>query len=399
MAECEPKTAEAILEPNATRTSGGTRPMRVAFVTVMPSPYIQDFFAEMVADGRIDPRVYYLEMAAPDTYWGTCPLPEYAEVLPGRWFPFLGSRLHVNPGAVRRLLAGRPELVVVAGYAGLTNQAVMAALRARSIPWIFWGEVPAMNRRGWAGRLLRWLAQRPAVRWPAGIAAIGVRAADAYRAEAGNGCLVHNIPYCCNAEPFAEIPRPFVADENAPVRFLYCGQLIARKGVDLLVDAFCMVADRQENVRLTLVGEGPLHGVLARSIPERHREKIHLAGFQPVAELPRRFAEADVFILPSRHDGWGVVVQQAMAAGLPVVVSSAVGAGPDLVREGYNGHTVPVGQTEELARVLESLAVWPEKRLVFGAHSRQLMSQWTVPHAVEAWYRFCREVLSKRIQK
>lgn len=371
------------------------QPIRVAFLTVMPSPYIQDLFAGMAADGRIAPRVYYLEMEAPDTYWGDCALPEYAEVVPGRWFSFLGSRLHVNRGAVRRILAGKPEVVVVAGYAGLTNQAVMAALHARGIPWIFWGEIPAMNRRGAWGRLLRWLAQRPAVRWPQGIAAVGQRAAEVYRAEATSDCLVRNIPYCCNVEPFLAIPRETTAREDAPVRFLFCGQLIARKGVDLLLRAFLTVADRHERVQLTLVGEGPLHATLQAAIPQRHRDKVVLAGFQSVTQLPRWFAEADVFVLPSRHDGWGVVVQQAVAAGLPVVVSDAVGAAPDLVREGYNGHVVPAGQSEPLARVLESLALWSEKRLVFGAHSRTLASQWQIPQAVDDWYQFCGEVLRR----
>jgi glycosyltransferase involved in cell wall biosynthesis len=359
----------------------------------MPSPYIQDLFQGMVADGRIEPQVHYLEMASPDTYWGDCALPDYAEVLPGHWFGFMGSRIHVNPGAARRVLAGRPDVVVVAGYAGLTNQAVMARLRLHRQPWIFWGEISGMNRRRRLGQLLRWLARRPAVRWPQGIAAIGSRAADAYRAEATDRCIVANIPYCCNLEPFLAIPRetPSCAGE---VRFLYCGQLVARKGVDLLVPAMLDVADCHENVRLTLVGEGPLREPLADMVAERHRARVHFAGFQSIAELPRWFADADVFVLPSRHDGWGVVVNQAIAAGLPVVASSAVGAAADLVVEGRNGHVFPCGDRRGLAEALGSLAASPEKRAAFGQCSRRLAAEWTVARMVDRWYRLCRDVLS-----
>ena len=127
----------------------------------MPTPYSQDLFQTMQQDGRISPQVYYLEMAAPDTYWGRVPLPDFATVLPGAWLPFLGGRLHVNRGAIRAISAAKPDIVVVAGYAGLTNQAVMWWLQGRRIPWVFWGEVPGMSAHRGIGAALRWLAHAP----------------------------------------------------------------------------------------------------------------------------------------------------------------------------------------------------------------------------------------------
>ena len=81
----------------------------------MPSPYSVDLFAAIEADGRITPRVLYMEMAAPDTYWGQVRLPESAEVLPGGWRNIGGGRVHWNSDVIRAIRNSRPDLVVVSG--------------------------------------------------------------------------------------------------------------------------------------------------------------------------------------------------------------------------------------------------------------------------------------------
>ena len=108
--------------------------------------------------------------------------------------------------------------------------------------------------------------------------------------------------------------------------------MIARKGVDLLLQAFARLDAR---ARLLLVGrEADLPGWLAALPAERARAAWSTRASRPPEALPRFFARADVFVLPSRYDGWGVVVNQALGAGLPILCSDAVGAAADLVRAG-----------------------------------------------------------------
>src|SRR5271157_1611550 len=109
----------------------GQRPRRLTFLTIMPSPYSLDLFAAMEVDGRIMPRVLYMEMAAPDTYWGQVPLPESAEVLPGGWMNIGGGRVQWNSGVIRAIRMSRPDLVVVSGYNSLTCQQAMRWLHRR----------------------------------------------------------------------------------------------------------------------------------------------------------------------------------------------------------------------------------------------------------------------------
>src|SRR5262245_39511986 len=83
-------TASEVNADGATLTN---RQLRIAFLTPMPSPYVQDLFEAMQQDGRVMVRVFYMEMAAPDTHWGDARLPSYASILPGTAFQALGIRI------------------------------------------------------------------------------------------------------------------------------------------------------------------------------------------------------------------------------------------------------------------------------------------------------------------
>lgn len=382
-------------EPPATGVRRAHSKPRVVFLTVMPTPYMQDLFHGIVAAGQIDLRVLYMEMAAPDTYWKEPQLPTYARLLDGRWLGFGGARLHWNRGLLRELRGARPDLIVVSGYAGFTPQAALLWARARGIPCVLFGELPGMRQRSRTGRFLRWLAQRPVLRWADGIIAVGKRAARAYGELTHGQTPVWNLPYHCDLEPFLSISRPRPGRDGR-IRFLYCGQLIERKGVDLLVRAFNGLADRHPHIDLTLVGDGPLRAALADAVPDRLKGRVDLAGFRQIAELPDCFAAADVFVLPSRHDGWGVVVNQALAAGMPVIVSDAVGSADDLVRPGENGAICRAGDEDSLADALRSFVEAPERVGAYAASSRRLAEGITVERGADTFHQICQAVLDRR---
>jgi len=373
------------------RDAGFPRRLRAAFLTLMPSPYVQDLFEAIRTDGRIEPRVFYMEQSAPDTYWGRVSLPDYASYLPGRGFQVAGIRTHVNPGAWRTIAAWKPDVVVVAGYTSVTCHLVMNRLRKSGLPWIFWAERPGVRGRNRLLGSLRKFALGRALRGPAGIAAIGQMAHEAYAKRADAACPIHNTPYCCEVEDYFAIDASDRGTRGTR-SILYCGQLIERKGIDVLLEAFARVADKLPDATLSLVGTGPLKDTLIARLDPRLRERVAFAGFHPVAELPPYFARADLFVLPSRHDGWGVVINQAISAGLPVVASDAVGAAAELVRPDENGYVVPAGDATALAdamfRVLES----PATLRRMSQASRQLAQEIRPSAIVERWVRLFAEV-------
>jgi glycosyltransferase involved in cell wall biosynthesis len=193
------------------------------------------------------------------------------------------------------------------------------------------------------------------------------------------------IPYHCDLSEFLATPRKVQAD--APQTFFFCGQMIRRKGVDLLLTAFDRLVNKGIEARLLMVGrEADLPQFLAAVSPAA-RARIHYEGFQPPERLPEYFARADVFVLPSQHDGWGVVVNQALGAGLPVISSDAVGAGLDLVEENVNGLHFAAGEVEGLQRALEIIAANPELARVWGEASRRKALDITPEAGAEKWAR------------
>ncbi len=347
--------------------------IRVAFISVVPSPYQRDLFAALAARTDVTPRVFYMERAAPDSPWPKRPLAAYESYLPGFWFPLGGARVHMN----WRLPSPRDfDVIVCNTLMSLTGQWLMRRKLRLSTQkrWMFWGE--KLGARSRKHDFLTAPLHRAS-----GIAAIGKWAEADYAARFPE-TRVFNIPYHCDLAPFAAEPRP--PRDPGIVTFLFCGQMIARKGVDHLLTAF---ATLPENARLLLVGrEAELPQLLA-GLPAPVRDRVRYTGFQAPEALPPFFAQADVFVLPSRHDGWGVVVNQALGAGLPIITSDHVGAARDLVRTGENGFTFPAGDANALAAAMLRYAAHPDLAHTHGDASRQARKEWTPAHGAERWAR------------
>lgn len=348
---------------------------RVAFFSVVPSPYQRDLFAALANRSDIEPTVFYLEPSAPDSPWPAKDLASYERILPGFWLPLGSARVHVNWGipSIEDF-----DVIVVNTLMSITGQRLMR-LDLRNRPWIFMGERLSPPGRGWHDRLSAPLHDAAA------IAAIGTWAQRDYAARFPKP-KSFNLPYCCNLDPFLRQPRHPISQD---VSFLFCGQMIRRKGVDLLLNAFAQL----DRGRLLLVGREAELPTLLQALPANARQRVEYLGFQAPEVLPRYFAEADVFVLPSRYDGWGVVVNQAVGAGLPVICSDQVGAGYDLVEEGVNGIKFKAGAESELVKAMRHFTEHPEIVALWGDASREKARSWTPSVAGERWAQAIEETL------
>lgn len=122
---------------------------------------------------------------------------------------------------------------------------------------------------------------------------------------------------------------------------LFCGRLISLKRVDMLVQAFAAIESDRKNWDLIIIGEGPEKERIKALIPQEMSSRIHWVGFSQGQELARWYKSSDLLALPSDHDAWGLVVNEALAAGLAVITTNVVGASVDLIHEGVNGYTYP----------------------------------------------------------
>jgi glycosyltransferase involved in cell wall biosynthesis len=156
---------------------------------------------------------------------------------------------------------------------------------------------------------------------------------------------VHALTLGANLELFT----PGEAQREATsFTFLFAGASIGRKGFDLLLDAFTRVVVMEPAARLRVVGPRGDAAHLLDRLPPAARERVAEVGAVPQAALAAELRGADLMVLPSRHDSYGMAVPEALACGVPVLVSSMVGA-KDLVRSGETGWIVPVGDGAALS--------------------------------------------------
>ncbi|HEV2734926.1 MAG TPA: glycosyltransferase family 4 protein, partial [Longimicrobiaceae bacterium] len=226
-----------------------------------------------------------------------------------------------------------------------------------------------------------------------GFLAIGRQNADFYREYGVPDERVFLAPYAVDNDAFfasaaeqlprrEELRRGLGIPAGAPV-ILFSGKLIDVKRPMDLLRAYLRVR-AEVPAALVFMGDGPLRPELEAFCREHALEDVHFAGFRNQSELGRFFAVADVFCLPSIYEPWGLVVNEAMCFGLPVVASDMVGSTGDLVLEGENGFTFRAGDVDALAGRLRAVLGDAELRRRMGARSRELIAGWGYAEDVAA---------------
>ena len=234
----------------------------------------------------------------------------------------------------------------------------------RSIPW--WKELAKR-------RLLKLLFNRVSL-----FLTIGVANRRFYLKYGVAESKLRSAPYCVENERFSQAAESFRSrrDElreawNIPqdsTCFLFCGKLIEKKHVLDLIRAFEMLLlspakfGAKAPIHLLVAGDGALREIIeerARRLSNQvGRPCVSLAGFLNQTEVPKAYAVADCLVLPSdAGETWGLVVNEAMACGLPAIVSDQVGCGPDLIDPGVTGDLFPVENVERLA---VAMAQWSD---------------------------------------
>ena len=174
---------------------------------------------------------------------------------------------------------------------------------------------------------------------------------------------------------------------------LSVARLAPEKGLDVLVRAVAAADDPR--LVLVVAGEGPERARLERA-RRRAGVRLVLAGDVDWERIVELYVAADVFALLSEREPWAVVVNEAAACGLPLVLSDRVGAAHDLLRDGENGALVRAGDVDAAAQRLRELAADPELRRAQGARSRELARDWGYGPSVEGFLEAVREAVADR---
>ena len=159
---------------------------------------------------------------------------------------------------------------------------------------------------------------------------------------------------------------------------LFVGQLIKRKGILILLEAFRLLRESGVTVSLLIVGTGQLEKEIKEFADKYSDKSIYLTGHIEMKDLPKYYGVADIFILPSLEEVWGYVVNEAMASGLPVIVSDVVGAADELVDDGKTGIIVPAGSANAVADEIRKLIYDEKLRISMGSQSLKKIQSHTI---------------------
>lgn len=181
------------------------------------------------------------------------------------------------------------------------------------------------------------------------------------------------------------------AQADGPLRqVLTIGQFIHRKGFDVLLEAWKELDDQAQ---LTIVGGGDLRGEYLETIRKSNFRHVEVLDFMKKEELYRYYQKADLFVLPTREDIWGLVINEAMACGLPVVSTNRCIAAMELLGDGEGGLVVPAGDSGALAAAIGRILGDKDLRRQMGERNRREMKEQTIEQIIESHWEVIEKIL------
>lgn len=287
----------------------------------------------------------------------------------------------------RRLSSGQYGLMHLAGWGHPLLWKSMLYAARRRVPVTVQTDTPAPAGEAAWKRIAKILLYPPMFRLPAMFTPAGTPQAAYLRSFGVPQSRIRVAQLTVDVTAIQDFSAGFTAERRSKARrefgladddvaILYIGRLEPHKGIEALLAAFASLEGKMRNLTLLIAGGGTLRDRVIAAASDKPAITYlgRLAG-EAVWEV---YNIADIFVLPSRFEPWGLVVNEAMAAGLPVVVTNRVGCATDLVREGVTGLVVPPASSTALGQALETLCGNAELRKRMGEESRRLISGWTL---------------------
>jgi glycosyltransferase involved in cell wall biosynthesis len=388
---------EGLDEPSA--------PIRVTVVSPEPTPYRSPLFDLVAARPELELTVIYAAHTVAGRTWSVEPL-HRSTFLRGLALPGLARVLHhdypVTPGILRALRESRPDVVVVSGWSTFAAQAAIAWCRRRRVPYLPLVESHDLGpRKGWR-RAVKGAVVPRVLRSAAGALALGTASRDSLVERGAPRERIHIFANTIDVPAWEERQRKLAqrrpelrAEVGAAaddVVVLSVARLGPEKGLDTLVRG--VAAARGPKLLLVVAGDGPQRREI-EALAQELGVRLRLTGDLPADRIAEAYAAADVFALLSTRETWGVVVNEAAASGLPLVLSDRVGAAYDLLRDGENGFLVNAGDVDATGEAFKRLAADGDLRTRAGERSRDLVGGWGYEPSVESFVAAVRDAAAR----
>jgi glycosyltransferase involved in cell wall biosynthesis len=360
---------------------------RLVVLSEIIAPYRIPVFNALAGEEGIDLHVIFLAETDPKLRQWLVYKDEICfshEVLPS-WRGRLGERnLLLNWGLSAALRRASPDAILCGGYNYPASWEAGWWARRHRVPLMVWVESTAHDRRRWRASVEA--LKRTFLRSCSAFVVPGKLSAEYLRKYDVQEDAVFAAPNAVDIDFFSRHAESVRADAAAyrqklglpPRFFLFAGRLVAEKGIfDLLAAYHRLAPELRTNVALVLVGEGPARARFSQRAAHITPGRVQVAGFVQRETLAAYYALADALIFPTRSDPWGLVVNEAMACGLPIVTTTAAGCAADLLAGGWNGYVVSPGDEAGLAAAMDCLTRNPGLRAQMGTSSRLKIRQYS----------------------
>jgi glycosyltransferase involved in cell wall biosynthesis len=354
---------------------------KLVIVTEIIAPYRIPVFNELALRQEIDLHVIFLSESDPSLRQWLVYKDEIRfqyDVLPA-WRRRMGRyNVLINRGVLSALNRIRPNAVLCGGYNYLASWESAYWARVHRVPLLLWSESTALDRRQ-GHRFVEFMKARFLSLCRAFV--VPGKSSLKYLKDLGiQDRSIFTAPNAVDIQFFAALAEKAGRDELGvrtrralPLRyFLYTGRLVRAKGVFDLLEAYAHLDDMtRAKVGLVFVGDGTDRSELMERASRIQPGTIQFPGFVHREGLPEFYALAEALIFPTHSDTWGLVVNEAMSSGLPVIVTNVAGCVADLVQDGWNGLVVPAGDPSQLTAAMARLAGDSGLRMEMGSRGRE----------------------------
>lgn len=294
----------------------------------------------------------------------------------------------MNFGVCKELVTGKYELVVLQSWTNVTWWLAFLTCLFFRIPVVFMTDenILAREYKTLKNRLIKkFIIGKFVFRFSSGFFTAGSANENLYRYFGVPEKKLVRMYFSWGYEQFLENSHQLkskrrsirvslgIRDEDFVIT--YMGRMANEKNLYRLLDAYSSFS--RANKKLFFIGRGYLYENIEKYVKENNIQQVNLMGFQNRKKILDFYAASDLFILPSVYEPWGIVINEAMCFGLPIIASDKVGAATDLVKNGYNGFIFPSTDEKKLKEYIQKIADMTEKeRQAMGENSLKIIRSW-----------------------
>lgn len=355
--------------------------IKVALIHNIISPYRVPLFEELFSRPEIDFTVYYCSRTQKQRKWDIIDSTKYRYVvLPGITIEMGVYTCYFNPSIITEIILGKYDVVILYGYMDFTTQIAFILSKLMRIPIILWTEGISSAETG-LGRIASPVTDF-IVKSVDAIVVPGTLSKDYFISKGALESNVFVAPNSVRNAFYISESQNYLSNRNKVQEELglkdrkiviYVGQIIERKGIPYLIDAFQKVSHDFPEAVLLIVGDGDQKCEIEKLCKDKKLQNVIFTSWLSDIEKIRYLSIADVFVLPTNEDVWGLVVNEAMCCRLPVIATDAAGCSKDMIIPGQNGYIVEAKNPDQLYNAIKKVFSNKEVSYAMGRKSLEII--------------------------